>query len=488
MLPQKNNVAPIRNQIIVKVAESFTKDRFAHADAIPEMISPEGSVVYHASREIDRDIIKKIAMAVMGFVPADEEGSEKSLNEYGQEALKREKLLPSRLSVISAACAACMKQQHVVTNFCRGCIARPCQVNCPKGAISFSEANRAQINPDLCINCGICLNSCPYNAIIKVPVPCEDSCPVGAITKDENGKEHIDNDKCISCGKCLRSCPFGAIVEPYQMIDVLKLMKDSGKKVAALLAPAVLGQFGGTINNLVGAMKKLGFADVFEVAVGADITTEKEAAEFIERMEKGEKFMTTSCCPAYFRAAKTSIPEIAPYVSDTHTPMYYAAELVKKEHPEYATVFVGPCYAKRVEAEGDPFVDYVITFEELGAMFEADGIKVEECEALEFSQVSCYQGRQFPVTGGVAGAVKSLVEGKTEIRTETIDGLTKESLKTLKRYALKGCDNNMIEVMCCEGGCVAGPGCLAMARKSALTVDKYVKSGTDLKQKLEQAK
>ena len=72
MLPQKNNVAPIRNQIIVKVAESFIKDRFANADKIPEMISPDGSIVYHASREIDRDIIKKIAMAVMGFVPADD--------------------------------------------------------------------------------------------------------------------------------------------------------------------------------------------------------------------------------------------------------------------------------------------------------------------------------------------------------------------------------------------------------------------------------
>ncbi len=488
MLPQKNNVAPIRNQIIVKVAESFIKDRFANADKIPEMISPDGSIVYHASREIDRDIIKKIAMAVMGFVPADEQGVEKSLNEYGKEALKREKLLPSKLSVINEACAACMKQQHVVTNFCRGCIARPCQMNCPKGAISFTEANRAQINPELCINCGICMNSCPYNAIIKVPVPCEDSCPVGAISKDSEGKEHIDNAKCISCGKCLRSCPFGAIVEPYQMVDVLKLMKDSGKKVAAMLAPAVLGQFGGTINNLIGAMKKLGFADVFEVAVGADITTQKEAAEFLERMEKGEKFMTTSCCPAYFRAAKTSVPEIAPFVSETHTPMYYAAELVKKEHPDYVTVFVGPCYAKRVEAEEDPFVDYVITFEELGAMFEADGIKVEECEALEFSQVSYYQGRQFPVTGGVAGAVKSLVDGKYEMRPETIDGLTKESLKTLKRYALKGCDNNMIEVMCCEGGCVAGPGCLAMARKSALAVDKYVKTGADLRQKLEEGK
>ena len=78
-------------------------------------------------------------------------------------------------------------------------------MNCPKNAISFTEQNRAHINPDLCVNCGMCFNSCPYNAIIKVPVPCEDSCPVGAITKDEFGKEHIDAAKCISCGKCLRS-------------------------------------------------------------------------------------------------------------------------------------------------------------------------------------------------------------------------------------------------------------------------------------------
>lgn len=488
MLPQKNNVAPLRNRIIVKVAESFINDRFENADNIPAEIMPDGSVPYHASLDIDRSIVKQIALAVMGFSPDDEKDSAKSLKEYGKEALAREKLLPSKLSVITSACAACMKQQHVVTNFCRGCIARPCQVNCPKGAISFTEANRAQINPDMCINCGICLNSCPYNAIIKVPVPCEDSCPVGAITKDADGKEHIDNEKCISCGKCLRSCPFGAIVEPYQLIDVLKLLKDSDKKVVAMLAPAVLGQFGGTINNLVGALKKLGFTEVYEVAVGADITTAKEAAEFIERMEKGEKFMTTSCCPAYFRAAKTSIPEIAPYVSETHTPMYYTAEKIKEEHPDYLTVFVGPCYAKRVEAESDPYVDYVITFEEAGAMFDADKIKVEECEAMDFAEISCYQGRQFPVTGGVAGAVKSLVDGKMEMRAETVDGLTKEGLKALKCYALKGCDNNMIEVMCCEGGCVAGPGCLAMPRKAAVAVDKYVKTGCDLRERLENQK
>ena len=179
---------------------------------------------------------------------------------------------------------------------------------------------------------------------------------------------HIDEQNCISCGQCLASCPCGAIVERSQMIDVLRDIKESNKKVVALLAPAIAGQFPGSLNALCGALKKLGFADVIEVAVGADITTQKEAAEFIERMEHGAKFMTTSCCPAYFRAAQVHIPEIGPFVSETKTPMYYTAELVKQEDPSAVAVFVGPCLAKRAEAEYDPNVDYVLTFEEVVAL------------------------------------------------------------------------------------------------------------------------
>ena len=193
--------------------------------------------------------------------------------------------------------------------------------------------------------------------------------------------------------------------------------------------------------------------------------------------------MTTSCCPAYFRAAKVHIPEIEPFVSHTKTPMYYTAELLKQEQPDCVSVFVGPCLAKRVEAEYDPNVDYVLTFEEIGAMLVADGINIEECPAEEFHQISSAQGRQFPLSGGVAGAVASLVEGKADIRPEKIDGLSKENIKLLKRYATKGCDNNMLEVMCCEGGCIAGPGCIALAKKASRAVESYVAKGENLKDK-----
>ena len=313
---------------------------------------------------------------------------------------------------------------------------------------------------------------------------CKWICPLGAFYALMNKVSllgiQVDTGKCISCGKCLQSCPFGAIVERSQMVDVLKLINETDKQVVAMLAPAIVGQFPGDIGNVVGALKKAGFSDVIEVAVGADITTKKEAAEFIEKMENGEKLMTTSCCPAYFRAAQVHIPEIQPYVSHTKTPMYYTAELVKKEHPDCVAVFIGPCLAKRVEAEYDPNVDYVLTFEELGAMLVAAGINIDECEPAEFTAVSYAQGRQFPLTGGVSGAVASIIGDKAEVKAERIDGLSKENIKLLKRYGAKGCENNMLEVMCCEGGCISGPGCIALPKKASRAVEAYVAKGEDL--------
>lgn len=469
----------MRTKILIKIAESFFADKFENADRIPLELRPKEQQPSRCCIYKDRAVLKYRCMAGLGTAPDEETDELKTLKEYGEDALKRDELPKSKLSVIDIACSACIKSQYMVTNACRGCFAQPCRLNCPRDAITIVNG-RAHIDPEKCVNCGKCHEVCPYHSIIKVPVPCEEACPVNAITKDEFGKEHIDTEKCISCGKCLASCPFGAIVERSQMVDVLKQLHETDNKVVAMLAPAVVGQFPGDIKNLVGALKKAGFDEVIEVAVGADITTQKEAAEFIERQEAGAKLMTTSCCPAYYRAAKVHIPEIQPFVSHTKTPMYYTAEMVKQEDPNCKAVFIGPCLAKRVEAEYDPNVDYVLTFEEIGAIFVASQINVEECESAEFSKLSRAQGRQFPISGGVAGAVASLIGDKADYRPEKIDGLSKENIKLLKRYATKGCDNNMIEVMCCEGGCVAGPGCVALPKKATRAVETYVATGEQL--------
>ena len=113
-------------------------------------------------------------------------------------------------------------------------------------------------------------------------------------------------------------------------------------------------------------------------------------------------------------------------------------------------------------------------------MLVASGINVADCEPQEFAKISCAQGRRFPASGGVAGAVASLVEGKAEFKPTAINGLNKASIKLLKQYATKGSDFNMIEVMCCEGGCVSGPGCIALSKKAARAVDAYVQTGEQL--------
>ena len=123
----------------------------------------------------------------------------------------------------------------------------------------------------------------------------------------------------------------------------------------------------------------------------------------------------------------------------------------------------------------------MLTFEEIGAMFVGAGIEIGDCERAGFAKISSAQGRNYPLSGGVAGAVGNLVDGQVEFRPERIDGLTKDNIKLLKRYATKGSENNMIEVMCCEGGCVAGPGCIALAKRAAKQIEGYVAQGQNQK-------
>ncbi len=478
MLTPKNNAAFMRLAVLTAVAKSFMENNFADIDNVPNLILPDDTPAKRGSLGRDRLVVKMQCAAAMGYTPAFLPLDTK-LSELVGETLARTAPQKATVSVIREACNACKSKCYIVSDQCQGCYARPCEVNCPKKAITVE--NQAHINQDLCIKCGICYSNCPYGAIHKAVVPCEDACPVGALGKEVDGREFIDQDKCISCGKCLLSCPFGAIVHNSQIIDVLNAIKNPNKKTVAMLAPAVIGQFGNDLGKVIAAFKKLGFDEVVEVAQGADVTTRTEAAEFIERMEEGAKFMTTSCCPAWVAATEKHIPEIKPFVSNAGSPMYYIAEIVKKADPDCHSVFVGPCLAKRLEAEKNPNVDNVLVFEEATALLDAAGIKVAEMEADKFAVESSAQGRRYPLSGGVAGAVEFVVGDKALYKPEAINGLNADAVKKLKRYATNPpADFNMIEVMCCEGGCIAGPGTTCMAKKAAVMVENYVKTSTDI--------
>ena len=326
------------------------------------------------------------------------------------------------------------------------------------------------------------MNACPYHAIVKTIVPCEEACPVGAIAKGEDGFAHIDHEKCISCGKCVTACPFGATHAKSQIIDVLRRIKE-GKKVIAMFAPALIGHLPCSAEQIKAAFKKIGFFDVYEVAQGADVTAKTEAKDFEERLKEGAPFMTTSCCAAYNELVKKHLPEMKPYVSDAKTPLYYTAEIDKKEHPDAVTVFISPCFAKRREVLDNPNINYVLNFEELGAIFIAMGIEVDTCEEKEFAYKSSKEAREFAVSGGVARSVLAAWRGEPDaVKPVVINGLNKESLRNLKVYAKTGkCPlGNLVEVMCCEGGCIGGNAGLNTVKAALKKVGEYASKAHSL--------
>jgi len=473
-----NQTAHLKREILVRVIKAFLKSSEAGAfeenvRLIPYQMRPKGSEVpFRCCIYKERAIIKDRTIAGLG-ISIENDDEQTLLSSYAKQALQRDKPDENALTVLEAACKGCVPSRVFVTNLCQGCVARPCLNSCNFGAISIVDG-KSVIDGEKCKGCMKCISVCPYSAIVKIKVPCEDSCPVSAIAKDENGYAKIDFDKCINCGKCVTGCPFGAVHEKSQVIDILKHFKE-GKKVVAMLAPAIMGQLPCTPEQLHTAIKGLGFSEVYEVAQGADITAKHEAHDFTERMERGDEFMTTSCCAGYIQLIDKILPQIKPFVSDSKTPLYYTAEIVKKEHPECVSVFFTPCTAKRKEVQNNPLIDYAISFEELGAWFIATKTEVSTCESTEFENQASKQGREFPLTGGVARSVEALLDEDLIVKSHHINGLNKQSIAELKKYATKGeCEfGNLVEVMACEGGCIAGNSTINSLKTSFKQIKTY---------------
>lgn len=405
----------------------------------------------------DRYILKHKIISILGFEITDEEIDLVPLSEFAGMAMADRNRKENILSVVHEACSACIQSQYAVTNLCRGCEGRPCVMNCPKHAISFI-GGKASISSADCISCGLCQKVCPYHAIVYTPVPCEEVCPVQAISKDAEGVEHIDKERCIYCGKCMQACPYGAIMERSKIIDIHKSLSNPNRKIIAIPAPAIYGQFNATPGQVLNAIQQIGFDEVIEVALGAEITAAREARELEEKMRQGQTFMTTSCCPAYTGWVDKHAPMLKPFVSDTLSPMVYAARYAKATYPGAEVVFIGPCLAKRHEADSVPEVDYVMSFEELGAFMVAYDIDPSKCSEKTLHQTVTRFGRGFAQAGGVQAAVVHAI-GRQYTNTH-IEGLDKKNQILLKSMAKKP-DAQFVEVMACDGGCINGPCSLA---------------------------
>ena len=388
---------------------------------------------------------------------------------------------PPLINVIKFACNACAEKRVMVTDGCQGCLAHPCVEVCPKDAVSLDRTNgKSKIDPEKCIKCGQCAKVCSYNAIIIQERPCAAACGMDAIHSDENGKADIDYDKCVSCGMCLVNCPFGAIADKSQIFQVIRAIQ-TGERVYAAVAPAFVGQFGPKVTpgKLRAAMKQLGFADVFEVAIGADLCAVQEAEDFIKEVPEHIPFMATSCCPAWSVMAKKLFPEYADCVSMALTPMTLTARLIKKQHEKAKVVFIGPCAAKKLEAMRRSVrseVDFVLTFEEMAGIFDARHVDIENMEEdPDGVNDASADGRNFAVAGGVAKSVVNVIKERypdKEIKVANAEGL-KECRKLLTMAKAGKYNGYLLEGRACPGGCVAGAGTMQPIKKSQAAVGLY---------------
>lgn len=449
-----NNATLIRRDLLAKMVKLLLTNNIEETDRIPLQIRPKNGDSSRCCIHKDRAVLKYKIMGLLGFDLSDETDELKPLKTYFSEMLDNTDPGRKILSVVEEACSSCDSGNYVVTNMCRGCVGRSCMLNCRKNAIEIVKG-QAVIDKSKCVSCGLCLKACPYHAIIYTPVPCEEACPVKAINKNNQGKEHIDSKNCIYCGKCIESCPFGAIVERSDMFLAIRGIQRSERTVA-LIAPALAGQFKANLQQIIEAIKLLGFNEVIEVAEGADLTTEHETNEWLHKMHKGQKFMTTSCCPSYINLVDRHIPELKPYVSETLSPMLYTAELAKKEFPGAKLVFFSPCLGKKHEARTTGKIDYVIGFEELGAWFMAKEIELGTDEKLLIRNNADNSSRAYAISGGVSNAVLKNLPEDSGIKPLVLNGITKQEVRNLKNITRKPPEFNFLEVMSCENGCIGG--------------------------------
>ena len=280
-----------------------------------------------------------------------------------------------------------------------------------------------------CKNCHKCIRHCPVKAI-----------------RFSGNQAHIIDNECILCGQCFVVCPQNAkqIVNETEKVNVLL---KSGEPVIVSLAPSFVANYEGSgIESMRKALKKLGFYDVEETAIGATIVKRE-----YERMlrEDNRDIIITSCCHSINLLIQKYFPKELTYLADVLSPMQAHCQDIKRRIPNAKTVFIGPCVAKKDEASHYGIVDAVLTFEELTEMLCENNITIEK----EMDSDPESRARFFPTTGGVLNTMEKGINGYTYL---ALDGVSNciEALRDIENGKIHKC---FIEMSSCVGSCIGGP-------------------------------
>ncbi len=294
---------------------------------------------------------------------------------------------------------------------------------------------------------------------------CVRSCSVKAI-RVTNAQAQIMNDYCVLCGHCLEVCPQNAKTFASDL-DVVKGYLARGERVVVSIAPAYLGILRFTHpGQVVDALKRLGFYGVRETAEGAAYVT----AAYSRLMAEGKmKNIITTCCPSVNDLVEKYYPDLTPYMAPVVSPMVAHGMLIKNIYGSSTrVVFLGPCIAKKEEAEGDVrtrgYVDAVITFEELEQWLESENIRLSQCDRQKMDNPDPKVNRLYPVQNGVITSVlknrevSQAKDGSSPVQYQKlfVDGIQacRELFEGMERGEFEHC---FIEANMCEGGCINGP-------------------------------
>ena len=479
-----SNKTEIRHKVFTEIARMAYEDYpLSHIEDLPFEIIPGEIGKYYDNIFLERAIIGVRLRATLGLRVRNMSEHAPLSDGIDASAIDEKYYDPPLINIIKFACHACPEKRVLITNGCQGCIEHPCIEVCPKNAIHMKNG-RSVIDQEKCIKCGKCVNACPYNAIIKQERPCAAACGMNAIKSDEYGRADIDYDQCVSCGMCLVSCPFSAIVDKSQIFQTVLALK-SDTPIYAAIAPSFVKQFGDKVTpeQVRAALKAVGFEDMVEVAIGADLCAVQEAADFMKEVPNEHPWLGTSCCPAWSVMAKKTYPEYADCISMALTPMVLTGRMTKKQHPDCKVVFIGPCAAKKLEASRKSVrsdIDFVLTFEEMMGIFDAKNIEFDKLEVEEPLNTSSSLGKGFAASGGVAAAVVNAInclEPEREVKTVKAEGL--KECKTMLAKAKAGMyDGYLLEGMACPGGCMGGAGVLADVRKATMGLEQQKKTST----------
>lgn len=281
---------------------------------------------------------------------------------------------------------------------------------------------------------------------------CIRHCPVKSIRFSAN-QAHIIGDECILCGHCLVVCPQNA-KEITSEREKAKVLIQSGDPVYVSLAPSFIANYGGAgIEAMRTAIKKLGFKDVEETAIGATIVKRE-----YDRLLCDEKrdIVISSCCHSVNLLIQKYFPAVLPYLADVLSPMQAHCTELKKKAPNAKTVFIGPCVSKKDEAQKyEDIVDAVLTFEELTQWLKDEHIEIEKVKDSDEQS----RARFFPTTGGILKTMAQNAEGYSYLAIDGVESCI-SALKDIESGKIHNC---FIEMSACVGSCIGGP---AMDKRS----------------------